>query len=261
MLPSPTQDQIFGLPVEVFDHCLYHLLHDKRSLATCTLVCHAWKSRSRRLLFSSFSLDSQMDLQAFYQRVSERTDLASLVRSIEFRGFPTRPINIVISATLPRVLSSLKQLQSLTVADCDFSRNIFDLPGWRFIRNNLVISELTILHTNMVKIHLSSIITAFPHLKHFTLDFAGCGYSQEPQLAFDRTMNLESLTIARMSAVSSGSDASLDIVSSLSTIASARRFRCSIATREEALALKNFLRVTRVDIMYLEIKASLALCA
>lgn len=154
------------LPVEVWEHVLDYLHHDRETLQASSLACRAWVPMTRRLLFAEVELHSREELLRFRCAVeiseASGTNIARLVQSIAFIGVPLCRLqvpNATRDSLLNDVFSKLYNVTSLRLENV--SVDIVLPLGSRFA----VVRSFTELFPfpSLQKLHLSSVIFRAPH--------------------------------------------------------------------------------------------------
>lgn len=74
-----------GLPVDIIEEVLDHLLSDKFTLAACTLVCRTWMVPSRHRLFATIELSFKTPLSVLESFVQSSESIARIVQTLRIR--------------------------------------------------------------------------------------------------------------------------------------------------------------------------------
>ncbi|KAI0652271.1 hypothetical protein C8Q79DRAFT_922770 [Trametes meyenii] len=114
------------VPLELSDYIIDFLHKDARALAACSQVCRAWTPAARFHLYRAVSLQDHTFASSFQRLLNGSPDLGRYVRELTVAKFvgvadmfvpPKYPASV--EQSLPRVLSHLPHLRSLTLAHMD----------------------------------------------------------------------------------------------------------------------------------------------
>lgn len=163
------------LPVELIDQQLEHLWDDKRTLSSCSLVCHSWINGSRRILFSDINILADIiTLSKFVEFIQHPSDAnpSRHIRRLRIRSpcrkpQDGRPVSDELEP-FSRYLESillLYGLRSLELRD-------WELGDVAFPHKPLKLEELTLINvytTSRSETELIDFIRQFPALRSLKL--------------------------------------------------------------------------------------------
>jgi hypothetical protein len=150
------------LPQELIDEIFAHLAGDSASLGACSLVCRAWVSSSRRLLFETCTLD-------------DTTVLA-------FRDFLRAPQGCTF---LPHIRKIKATRYTWNPNDYYFDEVATDMRRLTGVRTlELVLNVRTVAAPIDIDAYLTTgFVAAFPHVTRLECDFGGSHRSPAPLVA------------------------------------------------------------------------------
>ena len=166
----PTADTRFSmhLPEELLDEIFSHVaLEDRRTLRNCSLVSKSWLNPSRRLLFSSISIDIASTYRLWLKNIAPtNVELLRCIRSLEYSAqkIGTSYPGIGVYA-LRDYFPSLSQLKRLAFRNMAIEPTIPDNLGM-FSAFQHSISSLTLARGSINWSTFVTVVGHFSHLRH-----------------------------------------------------------------------------------------------
>ena len=172
------------LPTDIIYTVFDHLRDDKKSLATCSLVCKAWEPPTRsRLLRSVKCFDLARSFMKFHGFVTTKPHLASYILELTLIGYANfapfgSRFDVVYGsslsvALLARMLVHLPRLRRLYLVDLTYEGVVVPLPPAQRPSLDLLVFRIVppLSHVaDSTLPELLAVIALFSHIGHLTLE-------------------------------------------------------------------------------------------
>jgi hypothetical protein len=188
-----------NLPLELHESILSHLAPDRRMLANCALVCHAWRSIVQPWMFTKLSIkpDLIQCIWEFFRTSSASHHLSKSIKMIEIDNIPESDAYTVTIPSFSAMLGAMNERQMFQLFN-----NVEYLILFVF-RDTLTNEDVTLLsqfrHLRKMELELPSfrdlVALSFPALSHLELS---CSYDdsepvQTQAQAQTQALNLQNL--------------------------------------------------------------------
>ncbi|KAF8055243.1 hypothetical protein FPV67DRAFT_872953 [Lyophyllum atratum] len=157
-MPIPT------LPQELVDVIIDHLRDDRTALATCSVMCKAWLSRSRSHLMADFSISP-------YDLIIDAVDIASI-----FSPYTRNLLLNFYAYSLPHEIDLFPSITSLYIMRSEINQGM----QYRLSAAFTLITHLELRNTRFAAFDvLANLLCSFPRIQ--TVMLVGCSWLKETE--------------------------------------------------------------------------------